>query len=44
MFGSGLLGLTQVPELVPDSATYEERHLRSVTAPGALVEGLRFTL
>lgn len=44
MFGAGLLGLTQVPELVPDSATYEERHLRSVTAPGALVEGLRFTL
>ncbi|MDF2465267.1 MAG: hypothetical protein K0Q43_3502 [Ramlibacter sp.] len=44
MFGGGLLGLTQVPELVPDSATYEERHLRSVTAPGALVEGFRFTL
>jgi predicted Zn-dependent protease len=44
MFGSGLLGLTRVPELVPDSATYEERHLRSVTAPGALVEGFRFTL
>jgi predicted Zn-dependent protease len=44
MFGSGLHGLTRVPELVPDSATYEERHLRSVTAPGALVEGFRFTL
>jgi predicted Zn-dependent protease len=44
MFGDGLLALTQVPELVPDSATYEERHLRSVTAPGALVEGFRFTL
>lgn len=44
MFGEGLLGLTKMPELVPDSATYEERHLRSVTAPGALVEGLRFTL
>jgi predicted Zn-dependent protease len=44
MFGSGLVALTQVSELVPDSATYEERHLRSVTAPGALVEGFRFTL
>jgi predicted Zn-dependent protease len=44
MFGSGLMALTQSPELVPDSATYGERHLRSVTAPGALVEGFRFTL
>jgi predicted Zn-dependent protease len=44
MFGPGLIGLTETPELVPDSATYEERHLRSVTAPGALVEGFRFTL
>ena len=44
MFGSGLVALTQVPELVPDSATYEERHVRSVTAPGAIVEGFRFTL
>ena len=44
MFGSGLIALTQAPELVHDSVTYEERHLRSVTAPGALVEGFRFTL
>lgn len=44
MFGSGLLALTQVPVLVPDPSTYEERRLRSVTAPGALVEGFRFTL
>ena len=44
MFGSGLMALTQTPELVPDSATYGERHLRSVTAPGALVEAFRFTL
>ena len=44
MFGSGLVALTQAPELVPDSLTYEERHLRSVTAPGAIVEGFRFTL
>jgi len=44
MFGSGLVALTQAAELVPDSLTYEERHLRSVTAPGAIVEGFRFTL
>ena len=44
MFGSGLLALTKDPELVPDSLTYGERQLRSVTAPGALVEGFRFTL
>jgi predicted Zn-dependent protease len=44
MFGSGLVALTQATELVPDSATYEERHLRGVTAPGAIVEGFRFTL
>jgi predicted Zn-dependent protease len=44
MFGTGLLALTNEPELVPDSLTYGERQLRSVTAPGALVEGFRFTL
>jgi hypothetical protein len=44
MFGSGLVALTKDPELVPDSLTYGERQLRSVTAPGALVEGFRFTL
>jgi predicted Zn-dependent protease len=44
MFGDGLIALTNEPELVPDSLTYGERQLRSVTAPGALVEGFRFTL
>jgi predicted Zn-dependent protease len=44
MFGPGLLALTKEPELVPDSLTYGERQLRSVTAPGALVEGFCFTL
>ncbi len=44
MFGGGLVALTGDAELVPDSSTYEERQLRSITAPGALVEGLRFTL
>lgn len=44
MFGDGLVGLTQPTELVPYSSTYESRQLRSVTAPGAIVEGFRFTL
>jgi predicted Zn-dependent protease len=44
MFGSGLVALTREPEVVPDSLTYGERQLRSVTAPGALVEGFRLTL
>ena len=44
MFGEGLVALTQGAELVPDSSTYGERQLRSVTAPGAIVERFRFTL
>lgn len=44
MFGEGLVALTQNAELTPDTATYEERALRGVTAPGAIVEGFRFTL
>jgi len=44
MFGEGLEALTQSSELVPDSSTYQERALRSVTAPGAIVRGFRFTL
>jgi predicted Zn-dependent protease len=44
MFGEGLEALTQSGELVPDSSTYHERALRSVTAPGAIVRNFRFTL
>jgi predicted Zn-dependent protease len=44
MFGEGLVALTQGAELVPDNSTYNERALRSFTAPGAIVEGFRFTL
>jgi predicted Zn-dependent protease len=44
MFGEGLVALTQDAQLVPDSSTYGERALRSITAPGALVDGFRFTL
>ena len=44
MFGTGLVALTDSVELVPDNATYGARQLRSISAPGAIVEGLRFTL
>ncbi len=44
MFGDGLVALTDTVELVPDNATYGSRQLRSITAPGAIVQGLRFTL
>jgi predicted Zn-dependent protease len=44
MFGEGLVALTDHAELVPDSDTYGGRQLRSITTPGAIVEGLRFTL
>jgi predicted Zn-dependent protease len=44
MFGSGLVGLTRNAELVPETYTYESRKLRSVTAPGAIVEGFRLVL
>jgi len=44
MFGAGLLALTDRAELVPDNATYGARQLRSITAPGALVDGFVFTL
>lgn len=44
MFGEGLLGLTDQAERVPESGTYQERQLASVTTPGALVEGWRLTL
>jgi predicted Zn-dependent protease len=44
MFGAGLVALTDSAELVPDNATYGARQLRSISAPGAIVEGFRFTL
>ncbi len=44
MFGEGLIALTDRAELIPESSTYRERQLSSVTAPGALVEGWRLTL
>jgi len=44
MFGPGLIALTANAEVFPDTQTYGARSLASVTAPGAIVEGLRFTL
>lgn len=44
MFGSGLVALTRETDFQPDAMTYGERQLASVRAPGALVEGFRFTL
>lgn len=44
MFGEGLVALTDKAELVPDDGTYGSRALRSITAPGAIVEGFRLTL
>jgi predicted Zn-dependent protease len=44
MMGEGLIDLTDRAEHIPESATYRERQLSSVTTPGALVEGWRLTL
>jgi predicted Zn-dependent protease len=44
MFGEGLIALTDRAELIPESGTYKERQLASLTTPGALVEGWRLTL
>jgi hypothetical protein len=44
MFGEGLVALTERKELIPESGTYRERQLSSLTTPGALVEGWRLTL
>jgi predicted Zn-dependent protease len=44
MFGEGLIALTEHAELIPQSDTYKERQLGSLTTPGALVEGWRLTL
>jgi len=44
MFGQGLVALTHDRELVRDGGTYMARALGSVTTPGAIVQGFRFTL
>jgi len=44
LLGSGLLGLTATRERIVAAETYERRRLASITAPGALVDGLQLTL
>ena len=44
MFGEGLVALTDRAESIPQSDTYKQRLLSSVTTPGALVDGWRLTL
>jgi len=44
MFGEGLVGLGDRAEFIPENGTYEERHLGSLSTPGALVDGWRLTL
>jgi predicted Zn-dependent protease len=44
MLGESLLGLTRERELLLDRGTYGGRSSKSVELPGALIEGLTFTL
>lgn len=44
LLGDGLVGLTDTPEFLPNSDTYGQRQLGSITTPGAVVEGFRLTL
>ena len=44
MLGENLLGLTSERELLLDNGTYGGRSSKSVELPGALIDGLNFTL
>ena len=44
MLGESLLALTADRDFIPCGETYGARSTCSVRLPGALVEGLRFTL
>ncbi|HUG21739.1 TldD/PmbA family protein [Piscinibacter sp.] len=44
MFGEGLIALTDRSEMIPESGTYQERQLSSLTTPGAVMDGWRLTL
>ena len=44
IFGDKLIGLTDSPQLLMDSSTYEERSTYSSTIPGAIVEDFKMTL
>jgi hypothetical protein len=42
--GTGLVGLTTERDFILDSDTYFRRSTRSLRLPGALVDGMAFTL
>ena len=44
MLGGRLVDLTSAPELLVDNSTYERRTSASARLPGALIDGMRFTL
>lgn len=44
MLGERLVDLTSEPELLIDNSTYGHRVSASMTLPGALIDGMRFTL
>ena len=44
MLGERLVDLTSTPEMLVDNSTYEQRTSASMTLPGALIDGMRFTL
>jgi predicted Zn-dependent protease len=44
LFGEGLVALSREVELLPSNDTYGQRHLGSISSPGALVADMRFTL
>jgi predicted Zn-dependent protease len=44
LFGESLVGLSREVQLLPSNDTYGERHLGSVSSPGALLADMRFTL
>lgn len=44
LLGDALVGLTRERETILDSDTYGRRSTRSARVPGALVDGLTFTL
>ncbi|MDO9235425.1 MAG: metallopeptidase TldD-related protein [Aquabacterium sp.] len=44
LFGPRLLALTDQTQWLPDTSTYGERQLSSITTPGMLVDGFELTL
>ena len=44
MLGDKLIDLTQTPQWILSSSTYEERSVQTVRVPGSLLSGMAFTL